>query len=70
MKRTYFPGGPVVKASPPSAGHVVQSLVRQLRSHMPPGQKPKQKTNDIVTNSMKTLKVIHIKKKNLKKRRE
>ena len=48
VKRTYFTGGPVVKASPPSAGHAVQSLVRQLRSHMPLGQKPKQKIEMIL----------------------
>jgi len=29
-----FPGGPVVKNSPSNAGGVVQSLVRELRSHM------------------------------------
>lgn len=48
VKRTYFPGGPVAKASPPSAGHAVQSLVKQLRSHMPLGQNPKQRTEMIL----------------------
>ena len=42
----------------------VQSLVRELKSHMSQGQKPEHKTTgNIVTNSIKTLKMIHIKKK-------
>ena len=41
-------------------GLQVPSLVGELRSHMPRGQKKK---IDKVTNSMKTLKMIHIKKK-------
>ena len=32
-----FPGGPVVKNPPYNAGDPVQSLVRELRSHMPWG---------------------------------
>ena len=36
-----FPGGPVVKISPFTAGVQVQSLVGELRSHMPRGQKTK-----------------------------
>ena len=41
----------------------VQSLVWKLRSHMPLGQKTKaKKRSNGVTNSIKTLKMIHIKK--------
>ena len=39
----------------------VQSLIRELRSPMPPAKKPWGKTSNIVTNSIKTLKMIHIK---------
>ena len=64
-----FPGGPVLSTLPPNAGVQVRSLVGELRSHMPHAPKPKHKTVNIVTNSVKTLKVAHIKKKkkNLKK---
>ena len=42
----------------------VQSLVGELKSHMTQGQKPEHKTTgNIATNSIKTLKMIHIKKK-------
>ena len=34
-----FPGGPMVKTSPSSAGVAGGSLVSKLRSHMPCGQK-------------------------------
>ena len=41
----------------------VPSLARELRSHMPRGQKTKtQNRSNIVTNSIKTLKMVHIKK--------
>ena len=56
----------------------VQSLVGELRSHKPPVQpkrktkKPQTKQNrgNVVTNSIKTFKMVHIKKKkkNLKKK--
>ena len=36
---------------------------------MHPGQKPKQNRNSVVTNSIKTLKMVHI-KKNLKKKKK
>ena len=39
----------------------VQSLVRELRHHMPQGKK--QNRSNIVTNSIKTFKMSHIKKK-------
>ena len=46
----------------------VQSLVGELRSHMPHGQRTKtENRNHIVTNSIKTLKVVHIKIKKKKK---
>ena len=59
-----FPGVPVVKTSPCSAESGV-SIPRQVRSHMLPGQKPKQNRNSVVTNSIKTLKMVHIKKKKI-----
>ena len=41
----------------------MQSLVEELRSNTPYGQKPKTLArNNIVTNFMKTLKIVHIKK--------
>ena len=45
----------------PMQGVWVQSLVRELRHHMPHGQK--QNRSNIVTNSIKTFKMSHIKKK-------
>ena len=36
---------------------------------MHPDQKPKQYRNSVVTYSIKTLKMVHIKKKNLKKKK-
>ena len=41
LKNWDFPGGPVVGTWPYSAGVQVQSLVRELGSHMPRGQKSK-----------------------------
>ena len=40
----------------PMQGVQVRSLIGKLRSHMPHGQKPKHKTRNIVTISIKTLK--------------
>ena len=52
----------------PMQGVWVQSLVRELRSHMPQGQKTKtENRSNNVTNSIQTLKMVHIKKKILKK---
>jgi len=43
-------------------------LIGELRSHMPHGQKTKTyNRSNIVTNSVKTLKMVHIKKKSFKK---
>ena len=47
----------------PMQGVSVQSLVGELRSHTPHGQKTETlNRRNIVTNSMKTLKMVHIKK--------
>ena len=43
MKTWDFTGGPVVRTSPSKARVQVQSLVGELRSHMPQGQKKKKK---------------------------
>ena len=43
-------------------GMQVQSLVRELRFHMPCSQKAKtENESNIATGSMKTLKIVHIK---------
>ena len=59
-----FLGGPVVKTSLSNAWVWVQSLVGKLRSPMPLGQKNRTFSNrsDTATNSIKTLKMVHIKK--------
>ena len=46
------------------AGVTVPALVRKLRSHLPQGQNTKDMKNrsNIVTNSIKTFKMVHIKK--------
>ena len=66
QKNTYcgdLPGGPVVKILLSNAGVTVPALVRKLRSHLPPGQNTKDMKNrsNIVTNSIKTFKMVHIK---------
>ena len=49
----------------------VQSLIRELRFHLPEGQEKKKKNRDsIVTNSIMTLKMVHIKKKKKKKKKK
>ena len=54
---------------PPLQGVRFQSLVGKPESHMPRGQGTKpQNRGNVVTNSTKTLKMVHIKKKILKKR--
>ena len=48
----------------PIEGVPVPSLVGELRSHMSPGQKKKNKTqnrSNLLTNSVKTSKLVHIK---------
>ena len=67
-----FPGSPVVKTSPSNEGGTgsLSSLLEELRSHVPPGQKKnktkqQQKTrSNIVT---KTLKMVHVKTSWMKK---
>ena len=58
-----FPGDPVVKTSPSNAGGEGSIPGRELRSHMSQGQKTKtQNRSNLVTDSVKTLKMVHIKK--------
>ena len=58
----------MVKTLPPVHGVWVWSLVGELRSLMTCGQKTKSwNRSSTVTTSIKTLKMVHIKKKNLKK---
>ena len=45
----------------PVLGEQVQSLVGDLRTHMLPGPKSKTSRSNIVTNSVRTLKLVHIK---------
>ena len=55
----------------PMQGMRVQSLVGELRSHKPQGHKPKHKIEAILlTNSIKTLKMVHVKKKKKLKKKE
>ena len=55
----------MLKTSPSNAGGA-GSITRELRSHMPHGQKHRiENRNSIVAKSIKTLKIVHI-KKNLK----
>ena len=57
------PGGPVVKTSPSNAGDAGSIPGRELRSHMPWGQKTKTKNrSNFVKNSIKTLKMVQKKK--------
>ena len=56
-------GGPVVKTLSSNAGVQVRSLVWELRSYMPHGQKTKaENRSNIVTNSIKSFKMVHIQK--------
>ena len=52
-----------IRLWPPKQGDLVWLLAGELRSHMPRGQKTKTYNgNNIVPNSVKTLKMVHIKK--------
>ena len=52
---------------PSKAGCVSSVLVWKLRVHMPCGQKTKtENRNNVVTNSVKTLKTVHIRKEKTK----
>ena len=57
----------MVKTLPSNEGVQVQYLVRALRSHMLLSQKAKQNKSNIVTISIKTLKMVHVKKKTKKR---
>ena len=64
-----FAGGPEVKTLPPTHGVWVWFLVGELRSHMTCGQKTKSwNRNSTVTTSIKTLKMVHVKKKKIWKK--
>ena len=59
-----FPGSPVVKTLPSNVGAVGPISGQGAKIPQSCGQKSKtQHRNDIVTNSVKTLKMVHIKKK-------
>ena len=64
LKGWDFLGNPVVKTFAfQCRGLQVQSLVEELRFHLPLVQKAKtENRSKIVTNSIKTLKIAHIKK--------
>ena len=74
QRRRDFICSPVVTTSPSNDGVWVQSLVKVLRPMclLAKNQTIKQKQffYFIVTNSIKTLKMVHLKKKILKKRKE
>ena len=58
---------PAAKTSPPNAG--IPSLVGELKSHLPCGQKIETLTrSSIVTNSIKTLKMVHTHTKSKRKK--
>ena len=62
-----FPGGPVVKTLLSSAGDAGSIPGQGAKSHMPCSQKAKTYNKyNIVTNSTKTFKMFHIKKKKTK----
>lgn len=58
-KSGVFPSGPVVKTLLFNAGGMIRSLARELRFQNPD---PQNSRSNIVTNSIKILKIIHIKK--------
>ena len=63
----HFPGVPVVKTLPSNAGGV--GLIPGLGTKIPNALRPKNqnlKQSNIVTNSIKTLRMVHIQKKKKK----
>ena len=59
-----FPGGPVVKTSSKAGG---AGSIPGQGTKIPPALRPKNqniKQSNVVTNLIKTLKMVHIKKKN------
>ena len=63
-----FADGPVLRLCFSMQVMQVRSLVRNLRSHLPYGQKPKPKQKQYCKTSIKNLKMVH-KKKILKKKK-
>ena len=62
--RTDFPADRVVKTLHSNAGGVGSTPGQGAKIHMPPGKKPKTwNRSNIVINSIKTVKMVHIKKK-------
>ena len=61
-----FAGGPVLRLCFSMQVMQVRSLVRNLRSHLPYGQKQKQKQKQYCKTSIKNLKMVY--KKNLKEK--
>ena len=61
----------MVKTLPSNAGVLIRSLVGELRPHMPTSQKTEivNKSNT-VTSLVKTLKMVHIKKKQKQKQKK
>ena len=70
LVREDFPGGPVVETSPSTAG--AMGSIPGQEARIPHVLRPKNQTinsrSNIVTNSITTLKVVHINKKYLKKK--
>ena len=65
-----FPGSPVVKTLLSNVGDIILSLIRHIRFHMPWSQRTKmQNRSNIVTKSIKTLKMVHIKQTNKQQRK-
>ena len=66
-----FPGGPVVKTSPSnvgSAGSIPGWGAKIPHALRPKYQKNPQNRSNIVTNSIKTLKMVHVKNKKKSKK--
>ena len=61
-------GDPVANTSPSNAGDVGLILGWGTKISQLAAKKPRHKTGNTVTSSIKTLKIVHI-KKNLKKRK-
>ena len=62
-----LPGSPVAKTSPSNAGDVGLILGWGTKVSQLAAKRPKHRTGNTVTSSIKTLKIVHILKKSLKK---
>ena len=60
-----LPGSPVAKTSPSNAGDVGLILGWGTKVSQLAAKRPKHRTGNTVTSSIKTLKIVHILKKNL-----